>query len=296
MKSFFLVEGFRTSPKSIALGDILISDSTSINLSDPSKKVSGRSPPTDIIYHHVQTGFAGARTDFRSGKFGTLPALLELCLFQKIDTFELESLTTRSFEPSVNFLTESLKSGLLLRIDARHRHRLFMVVGLVIARAMTPTNSNTVSMLDFVAAYRLRKVDAAHLGFDPNGTYDDLDNATDLVLLDDDAILSQFDEVDSFALRDSDCTWNIPLAYMAPFFSRPEAASLFNDSQIWLAHLFLETKATKLACSVALAKVGHRRLQNNLCCLLKTYASDLRDQIQRKNESEISCAQTVSSV
>jgi hypothetical protein len=202
MKSFFLVEGFRTSPKSIALGDILISNSTSINLSDPSRKVSGRSPPTDIIYNHVQTGFAGARKDFRSGKFGTLPTLLELCLFQKIDTFELESLTTRSFEPSVNFLTESLKSGLLLRIDARHRHRLFMVVGLVIARARTPTNSNTAR--DFVAAYRLRKVDTAHLGIDPNGTYDDLDNATDLVLLDDDAILSQFDEVDSFALRDSD--------------------------------------------------------------------------------------------
>jgi hypothetical protein len=83
---------------------------------------------------------------------------------------------------------------------------------------------------------------------------------------------------------------------MALFFSTPEVVSLFNDPQIWLAYLFLETKAIKLACSVALAEVGHRRLQNNLYCLLETYVSDLRDQIQRKNECEISCAQTVSSV
>lgn len=294
MKSYFLVEGFTTSPKAIALGDILISKNSSINLIDPSKKVTGRAPPAHTIYQHIQTGFSGSRTDFRNGKFGTLPTLLELCLFQKTAVFELSSLTTKNFEPSTNFLAESLKSGVLLRIDARYKFSLFMVVGIVIARATTPMKSDTVGMSDFIVATRLRKVDAALLGIDSN-SYDDLDNATDLVLLDEDATSRQFDKIDTFAIQDSDCVWNIPHAYMGLFFRR-ESASIFNDAQIWLARLFLESKATKHACSVALAKVGRRRLQENLSHLLRTYSSDLQEQLQRENESEISCAQTVSGV
>jgi hypothetical protein len=141
----------------------------------------------------------------------------------------------------------------------------------------------------------LKKVDAAHLGIDSHGDHDVLDNATNLVLLAEDATSRQFLEVETFPTRDSDCVWNIPLTFIEIFFGS-ESVSFFNETQLWLARLFLETKATKHACLVALAKIGRTRLQTNLTRLLRTYASDLRNQIRTGNESQISCAHTVSSL
>jgi hypothetical protein len=223
IESYFFVNGLTTSAKAVNLGDLIVSSKTSINLNDPQVRVRGLLPPLKDISHIVKTGLSSYKTDM-------LPKLLELCMFNRF-TFELESLTTQSFMPSKDFLAESLESGLLQRINAAYKDSLFIVTAVHTARrTMSPDPVND-KWLEFVVAYRLRKIDASHLGLDPNGQYDDLDDARELVLFDEDAASENFDTVETFTMGAADCLWNIPLVYVPQFF-RLEATSIFNECQI----------------------------------------------------------------
>lgn len=181
--------------------------------------------------------------------------------------FELDSVTTCSFTPSVELLAESLKSGILLCVDAEYKDSLFMVTELKTSKTTVPTDLSNDELSEFVVPYRLRKIDASHLSIDSQSHYKDLSEAKELLLFDEDVTPRQFTTVDHFTMSASDCLWNIPSDCMSHFFHR-NPASPFNDCQVWLAQLFLNNKATKLAFTVALRKVGkmsRSEFQPNLC-------------------------------
>jgi len=221
----FFVNGLTTSAKAVDLGHLTVSSKTSIDLNDPQVRVRGLLPPLKDISHIVKTELSGCRTDFQAGEYGMLPKLLELCMFNS-SSFELESFTTQSFTPSKDFLAKSLESGLLQRINAAYKDSLFMVTAVHTAGRTMPADPVNDKLLNFVVAYRLRKIDATHLGLDPNGQYDDLDDARELVLFDEDAASEHFDTVETFTMGAADCLWNMPLVYVPQFF-RLEATSIY---------------------------------------------------------------------
>jgi len=294
MESYFFVNGLTTSVTAVKLGDLIVSSKTSIDLNDPLVRVRGLLPPLKDIFHVVKTGLSGRKTDIQAGEYGMLPKLLELCMSNN-STFELESLTTQSFTPSKDFLAESLESRFFNRINAEYKDPMFMVTAVHTARRTMPTDPVKDELLEFVVAYQLRKIDASHLREDPDGEYDDPDDARELVLFDDDATSEHFDTVETFTIGAADCLWNIPLVYVPQFFRR-EANSIFNECQIWLAQLFLDDSAARHAFKIASWKtrsIGPYGLQSNLCRLLHMFSLDLSIQHLRENGTDL-VAQMVS--
>jgi hypothetical protein len=159
---------------------------------------------------------------------------------------------------------------------------------------MSPDPVND-KLLEFIMAYRLRKIDASHIRLDTNGQYDDLDDTRELVLSDEDAASEHFDTVETFTMGAADCLWNIPLVYV-PRFLWLEATSIFSECQIWLAQLFLDDSAARHAFKIASWKtrsIGPHGLQSILCRLLHMFSLDLSTQRLRENGTDL-VAQVIS--